>query len=37
MKWTLYYFISVLDAYSPSIIHWDIRESMTEMDVEIVL
>ena len=37
MAGTFYYFISVLDGYSRSIIHWDIRESMTEMDVEIVL
>jgi transposase InsO family protein len=34
---TFYYLISVLDGYSRTIIHWDIRTSMTECDVEIVL
>jgi transposase InsO family protein len=34
---TFYYMISVLDGYSRTIVHWDIRESMTECDVEIVL
>jgi transposase InsO family protein len=34
---TFYYLCSVLDGYSRSIIHWEIRESMTETDVEIVL
>ncbi|MFQ5918046.1 MAG: IS3 family transposase [Candidatus Binatia bacterium] len=34
---TFYYLSSVLDGYSRSIIHWQIRESMTEADVEIVL
>lgn len=37
MMGTFYYFISVLDGYSRSIIHWEIRQSMTETDVEIVL
>lgn len=32
-----YYLCSVLDGYSRSIVHWEIRESMTESDVEIVL
>jgi len=34
---TFYYLCSVLDGYSRSIVHWQIRESMTEADVEIVL
>lgn len=34
---TFYYLCSVLDGYSRSILHWEIRESMTESDVEIVL
>jgi transposase InsO family protein len=34
---TFYYLCSVLDGYSRFITHWDIRESMTEADVEIVL
>lgn len=34
---TFYYLCSVLDGYSRFITHWEIRESMTEADVEIVL
>jgi len=34
---TFYYLISVLDGYSRFIVDWDIRERMTEADVEIVL
>ena len=34
---TFYYLCSVLDGYSRFLIHWEIRESMTEADVEIVL
>ena len=34
---TFYYLCSVLDGFSRSIIHWEIRETMTEADVEIVL
>ena len=34
---TFYYLCSVLDGYSRFIVHWEIRESMTEGDVEIVL
>lgn len=37
MLGTFYYFIAVLDGYSRSIIHWDLRERMTEQDVEIVI
>jgi transposase InsO family protein len=34
---TFYYLISVLDGASRFIVHWELRESMTEADVEIVL
>jgi transposase InsO family protein len=34
---TFYYLCSVLDGFSRYIVHWEIRESMTEGDVEIVL
>jgi len=34
---TFYHLITVLDGYSRYIVHWEIRESMTEQDVEIVL
>lgn len=37
IKGTFYYFCGVLDGYSRYIVHWEIRESMTETDVEIVL
>ena len=34
---TFYYLCSVLDGYSRSIVHWDLREAMTEADIEIIL
>lgn len=34
---TFYYLCSLLDGYSRFIVHWEVRESMTEADVEIVL
>jgi putative transposase len=34
---TFYYMCSVLDGASRAIVHWDIREAMTEFDVELVL
>jgi len=34
---TFYYLCSVLDGCSRSTLHWEIRESMTERDVELVL
>src|SRR5664279_350212 len=34
---TFYYLCSVLDGHSRSIIHWDLREAMTEADIEIIL
>lgn len=33
---TFYYLITVLDGFSRYIVHFDLRESMTELDVEIV-
>ena len=34
---TFYYLTSILDGYSRYIVHWEIRESMTEQDTEIVV
>jgi putative transposase len=34
---TFYYLISVLDGCSRFLVHWELRESMTEADVEITL
>lgn len=34
---TFYYLLSVLDGYSRFIVHWEIRESMKEPDVETIL
>ena len=34
---TFYYLCSVLDGYSRSILHWDIRERMTTREVEIIV
>jgi len=34
---TFYYLCSVLDGYSRFLVHWELRESMTEADVEITL
>jgi len=34
---TFYYLCSVLDGYSRYIVHWEIRESMTEADVETII
>jgi hypothetical protein len=34
---TFYYLCSILDGSSRFIVHWEIREQMTEMDVEIIL
>lgn len=34
---TFYYLCSVLDGFSRYIVHWEIRERMTEADVEIIL
>ena len=34
---TFYYLCSVLDGFSRSIVHWEMRESMTEGEIEIIL
>ena len=34
---TFYYLCSVLDGYSRFLVDWDLRESMTEADIEIIL
>jgi transposase InsO family protein len=34
---TFYYLCSVLDGFSRFIVHWALRESMTEADIEIIL
>ena len=34
---TFYYLCSLLDGYSRLIVHWEIRESMTEAEVELVI
>jgi transposase InsO family protein len=37
IRGTFYYLCSILDGYSRFIVHWEIRETMTESDVEIIL
>nr|WP_320011983.1 DDE-type integrase/transposase/recombinase [uncultured Desulfobulbus sp.] len=37
LKGTFYYMYSLLDGCSRYIVHWELRESMTEKDVEIIL
>jgi putative transposase len=34
---TFYYLCSVLDGYSRVVVHWDIQESVTEAEVELIL
>ena len=34
---TFYYLCSLLDGYSRFVVHWEIREQMTEQDVELVI
>jgi putative transposase len=34
---TFYYLCSILDGYSRSIVHWDLRESIRETDIEVIL
>ena len=34
---TFYYLCAILDGYSRSIVHWEIREAMTEADVELIV
>src|SRR5438128_1166990 len=37
MEFTLLLLCSILDGYSRFIVHWDLHESMTEADIEIIL
>ncbi len=37
IRGTFYYLCSILDGFSRFIIHWEMRESMTERDVEIIV
>ncbi len=37
IRGTFYYLCSILDGYSRYLIHWEIREAMTEADIEIIL
>ncbi|HSY63702.1 MAG TPA: DDE-type integrase/transposase/recombinase [Terriglobales bacterium] len=37
MRGTFYYLCSVLDGFSRFLVHWDLRESMRETDVEVIL
>jgi putative transposase len=34
---TFYYLCSILDGFSRFIVHWDLRESMTEAEIEVIL
>jgi putative transposase len=34
---TFYYLCSILDGYSRFLVHWDLRDRMTEADIEIIL
>lgn len=34
---TFYYLCSLLDGYSRYVVHWEIREQMTEMEVELII
>jgi transposase InsO family protein len=34
---TFYYLCSILDGCSRYIVNWDVRESMTEADIEVIL
>lgn len=37
LRGTFYYLCSILDGYSRAVVHWEIRESMREDDVEIIV
>ena len=37
IRGTFYYLCSIIDGYSRYLVHWEIREAMTEADVEIVI
>jgi putative transposase len=34
---TFYYLCTILDGYSRSVVHWEVRESMRESDIEIIV
>jgi putative transposase len=34
---TFYYMCSILDGFSRYVVHWDIKESMTEQDIQIII
>ena len=34
---TFYYFCGVLDGFSRALLHWEIRESMKEADIELIV
>jgi transposase InsO family protein len=34
---TFYYLCSILDGFSRFLVHWDLRESMRETDIEVIL
>lgn len=34
---TFYYLCSLLDGYSRYVVHWEIREQMTEVDIEVII
>jgi putative transposase len=37
IRGTFYYLCGVLDGFSRAIVHWEIRESMTESEIEVIL
>ena len=37
LRGTFYYLCSILDGFSRFLVHWDLRESMREADVEVIL
>lgn len=37
MAGTFYYLCSILDGYSRAIVHWEVRETMKETDIEIIV
>jgi transposase InsO family protein len=34
---TFYYLCSILDGYGRSVVHWDLRESISEAEIEVLL
>jgi transposase InsO family protein len=37
IRGTFYFLCSVLDGYSRSVLHWDVRESMKEREIEVIV